>query len=201
MDISRDRCVQSIDGDLPMKSTTTSFVVNLVDQEVYPAAKGVLSLENAHLPPTIKPENDDTKRLADQEVYPSEPYGDGSAITGERLQMQFYNRKQSSNKLVKNFLITKANLTQITQLDLSNSQPREVISIDLMGSKPNNKNERWIFVATDLFSRWVETFPMKSTTTPFVINHVDQEVYPAALYGDGSAITGVLPSTTHNHTR
>ena len=69
-------------------------------------------------------------------------------------------------------------------------RPWDTISIDLMGPYPrSSKGRRFILVATDMFSRWVEAFPIGSTESSRIIRLMEEEVfarwgYPRAIHSD-----------------
>ena len=58
-------------------------------------------------------------------------------------------------------------VTQQTSLESTVSQhPFEKLSWDIMGPLPQTSSgNKYIVVVTDLYSKWVEAFPMKSTDT------------------------------------
>ena len=69
-------------------------------------------------------------------------------------------------------------------------KPWDTISVDLMGPYPrSSKGRRFILVTTDMFSRWVEAFPIGSSDTTRVIRILEEEVfsrwgYPRAILSD-----------------
>ena len=49
---------------------------------------------------------------------------------------------------------------------IQSSHPFEKISLDIMGPLPtSSQGNKYILVVTDLFTKWVEAFPLKDTTT------------------------------------
>ncbi|XP_031356762.1 uncharacterized protein K02A2.6-like [Photinus pyralis] len=70
------------------------------------------------------------------------------------------------------------------------SRPWEVISVDLMGPyTTSHRGNRFILVVTDLYSMWVEAFPLRLTTTDAVVNRLENEVlgrygFPRAIVSD-----------------
>ncbi|XP_025830531.1 uncharacterized protein K02A2.6-like [Agrilus planipennis] len=75
-------------------------------------------------------------------------------------------------------------------------KPWDTIALDLMGPYPRtSRGRKFILVVTDLFSRWVEAFPISAATTAVVTRLLEQEVlnrygYPRAILTDnGSQFT------------
>lgn len=73
------------------------------------------------------------------------------------------------------------------------------VAVDCMGPYPaTERGNRFIIVATDLFSRWVEARPVPRTDTKTVFNFLEDEVfsrwgYPEALLTDnGTSLTSKL---------
>lgn len=68
--------------------------------------------------------------------------------------------------------------------------PWEVVAIDIMGPyTKTTKNNRFVFVITDLFSRWVEAYATAKTESSDVIQILEEEVftrfgYPKAILSD-----------------
>lgn len=63
------------------------------------------------------------------------------------------------------------------------TQPWEVLAVDLMGPYVKTRdNNRFVFVVTDLFSRWVEAFPAATSSAPKIINILESEVFPRYGY-------------------
>ena len=73
------------------------------------------------------------------------------------------------------------------------NRPFEKISWDIMGPLPmSSKGNRYILVITDLFSKWVEAFPMRSTDTESLATILINEVVcrygvPQYLHSDQGA--------------
>jgi transposase InsO family protein len=62
-------------------------------------------------------------------------------------------------------------------------RPFEIIACDVMGPYPETPaGYKYIFVVTDLFSRWVEAFPTTATTTAEAIRIMEEEVFPRQGY-------------------
>jgi transposase InsO family protein len=62
-------------------------------------------------------------------------------------------------------------------------RPFEVIACDVMGPYPETPaGFKYIFVVTDLFSRWVEAFPTAATPTTEAIRIMEEEVFPRQGY-------------------
>ncbi|KAF2893489.1 hypothetical protein ILUMI_12684 [Ignelater luminosus] len=58
-------------------------------------------------------------------------------------------------------------------------QPFEVLACDLLGPYPvTAAGHRNIFVVTDVFTRWVEAFPLTTTSAADCIRCLEQEVFP-----------------------
>ena len=58
-------------------------------------------------------------------------------------------------------------------------KPWETIALDLMGPYPrSDTGKKFILVVTDLFSRWVEAFPIASSKTPVLTNLLEREIFP-----------------------
>ena len=80
--------------------------------------------------------------------------------------------------------------TATTQRPNQPKKPWDTISVDLMDSYPrSSKGRRYILVATDMFSRWVEAFPICSSDANRVIRIMKEEVfsrsgYPHAILSD-----------------
>ena len=56
--------------------------------------------------------------------------------------------------------------------------PWEVISIDLMGPYPRtSRGKQYILVATDLFSRWTEAYPLGTATTKTITETLEREFF------------------------
>ena len=67
------------------------------------------------------------------------------------------------------------------------TMPWEVIAVDIMGPyQRTTTGNRFVFVVTDLFSRWVEAFPIQRTDTGCLTRLMDAEVFPR--YGFPRAI-------------
>ena len=72
----------------------------------------------------------------------------------------------------------------------------ETLAVDLMGPYPLTKRgNRFILVVTDMFTRWVESFPLRNSHAPTLIRTLEDEVfcrfgYPRHLLSDnGSQFT------------
>ncbi|KAL4135100.1 hypothetical protein QTP88_006756 [Uroleucon formosanum] len=62
-------------------------------------------------------------------------------------------------------------------------QPWEVISIDLMGPFPRkSRGKQYLLVATDLFSRWTEAYPLGTATTKTITETLEREFF--SRFGD-----------------
>ena len=75
--------------------------------------------------------------------------------------------------------------------------PWETVALDLMGPYPRTgRGKRFILVITDLFSRWIEAFPLSNSEAPTIIKIFDKEIlsrwgYPRAILTDnGPQFTG-----------
>jgi len=56
--------------------------------------------------------------------------------------------------------------------------PWEVISIDLMGPYPRtSRGKQYLLVATDLFSRWTEAYPLGTATTKTITETLEREFF------------------------
>lgn len=54
-------------------------------------------------------------------------------------------------------------------------RPWETVAVDVMGPYPSTRNgNRFIIVATDLFSRWVEATATQNTPSPIVVKFLDE---------------------------
>lgn len=68
--------------------------------------------------------------------------------------------------------------------------PWDTVSVDLMGPYPRStRGRRFLFVVTDLCSRWVEAFPIGNSTASKLIRILEAEVfqrfgYPRPLLSD-----------------
>ena len=66
----------------------------------------------------------------------------------------------------------------------------ETLAVDLMGPYPLTKQgNRFIVVVTDMFTRWVESFPLRNSHAPTLIRALENEVfsrfgYPHYLLSD-----------------
>lgn len=61
-------------------------------------------------------------------------------------------------------------------------RPWETIALDLMGPYPrSSKGKRFILVITDLFTRWVEAFPLGSSEVTNLIHLMEKEILPSPL--------------------
>lgn len=83
--------------------------------------------------------------------------------------------------------------------------PFHTISIDLMGPYTRSrKGKKYILVATDLFSKWVEAYPLNSTTSSKIIQLLEQELfsrfgYPKVVISDnGSQFTSKAMQAAFN---
>ena len=55
----------------------------------------------------------------------------------------------------------------------------EAIAVDLMGPYPRTRQgNRFILVVTDMFTRWVEVFPLRDSTAPHLIEVFESNVFP-----------------------
>ena len=63
-----------------------------------------------------------------------------------------------------------------TAFDLDkHKHPWETIALDLMGRHPrSDTGKKFILVVIDLFSRWVEAFPIASSKTPVLTNLLER---------------------------
>ena len=75
----------------------------------------------------------------------------------------------------------------------------DTIAVDLMGPYPRtNKGHRFILVITDLFTRWIEAFPLRDATAPRIVQVLENEVFsrwgfPRRILSDnGTQFTGVV---------
>ena len=58
-------------------------------------------------------------------------------------------------------------------------RPWETIALDLMGPyPPSSTGKKFLLVVTDLFSRWIEAFPMASAEAPKLTALLEKEVFP-----------------------
>ncbi|CAB0028823.1 unnamed protein product [Trichogramma brassicae] len=70
------------------------------------------------------------------------------------------------------------------------TKPWEMVAVDLMGPYPiTARRKRFILVLTDLFSRWVEAFPIATSDTQKLITIMEDEVfgrwgYPRSILSD-----------------
>lgn len=70
------------------------------------------------------------------------------------------------------------------------AKPWETIAVDLMGPYPcSNSGKRHLFVVTDLFTRWVEAFPVGTAKSSTLIKTLEKEVFcrygfPRAVLSD-----------------
>ena len=80
-----------------------------------------------------------------------------------------------------------------TQANLRPHQPREpwdTIAVDLMGPYPmTGRRKRFILVVTDLFSRWIEAFPLSFSEASVLTKKLEEEVffrwgYPRVIISD-----------------
>lgn len=68
--------------------------------------------------------------------------------------------------------------------------PWDSVSIDIMGPYPQTPNgNRFLFVVTDLFTRWVEAFPLKITDSKTITDILEQQIfsrygYPKTIFSD-----------------
>jgi hypothetical protein len=68
--------------------------------------------------------------------------------------------------------------------------PFEILAIDLMGPYPRSaKGNTVLLVVTDMFTRWVEAFPMRSGRAPQIVGLLEKEIfsrygYPRAILSD-----------------
>ena len=66
----------------------------------------------------------------------------------------------------------------------------ETVAVDLMGPYPlTNQGNRFILIVTDMFTRWVESFPLRNSHAPTLIRTLEKEVfsrfgYPHYLLSD-----------------
>ena len=82
------------------------------------------------------------------------------------------------------------------------TQPFERLSWDIMGPLPtSDKGNKYILVTTDLFTKWVEAFPLKDTTTNTLATVMLNEIVcrygvPSSLHSDQGAnlCSGVIHS-------
>lgn len=73
----------------------------------------------------------------------------------------------------------------------------EIVALDLMGPYPrSSRRKTFLLVVTELFSRWVEAFPLGNANAPQLITIVEREEfsrygYPRDLLTDnGTQFTG-----------
>ncbi|KAF2885926.1 hypothetical protein ILUMI_20247, partial [Ignelater luminosus] len=58
-------------------------------------------------------------------------------------------------------------------------QPFEVLACDLLGPYPETAaGNKYILVVTDLFTRWVEAFPLRATTAADCTRRLEEEIFP-----------------------
>lgn len=83
--------------------------------------------------------------------------------------------------------------------------PFHTISIDLMGPYTRSrKGKKYILVATDLFSKWVEAYPLNTATSSKIIQLLEQELfsrfgYPKVVISDnGSQFTSKAMQAAFN---
>lgn len=61
----------------------------------------------------------------------------------------------------------------------------ETLAVDLMGPYPlTRKGHRYILVVTDLFTRWVEAFPLRNAEAPTITRVLEDEVFSRYGYPD-----------------
>ncbi|CAB0037208.1 unnamed protein product [Trichogramma brassicae] len=59
------------------------------------------------------------------------------------------------------------------------TEPWKHVALDLMGPYPTTaKQHRYILVITDLFSRWVETFPVRAADATTILGILEREIFP-----------------------
>ena len=82
----------------------------------------------------------------------------------------------------------------------------ETVAVDLMGPYPrSNKGNRFILVVTDMFSRWVEAFPLRQSTATKLTQVLENEVfsrwgYPRRILSDnGTQFTGHVWTEASRH--
>ena len=82
------------------------------------------------------------------------------------------------------------------------TRPFQILSWDIMGPLPlTSKGKRYILVVTDLFSKWVEAFPLASTDADTLAKTLVNEVIsrygvPSSLHSDqGANLTGQVVSS------
>jgi predicted aspartyl protease/transposase InsO family protein len=69
-------------------------------------------------------------------------------------------------------------------------RPWEILALDLMGPYPTtSRRNKYLLVMTDMFSRWVEAFVMRSATVSAILPYVENQIlkrygYPRAILTD-----------------
>ncbi len=73
---------------------------------------------------------------------------------------------------------------------IKSSQPFEKLSWDLMGPLPvSEKDNRYILVVTDLFTKWVDAFPLQDITSQTLATVLVDEVFLATDFQPTSTVT------------
>ena len=96
--------------------------------------------------------------------------------------------------------------TTSTLESIVSTYPFEKLSWDIMGPLPQTSSgNKYIVVVTDLFSKWVEGFPVKSTDTEMLASLLVHEVIcryglPSYLHSDqGANLTSNLMAAVCKH--
>lgn len=104
----------------------------------------------------------------------------GTRVYWESMRKDVINYIASCNDCQR-FKYNNAPTANPMQLHIIN-EPWHTIGMDIMGPFPTTaKQKRFLLVVVDYFTRWVELFPMNSTTSTSIANILTNEVF--ARYG------------------
>lgn len=71
------------------------------------------------------------------------------------------------------------NPSDVPQRPHQPTKPWQTIALDLMGPYPRSpRGKRFLLVVTDMFSRWVEAFPLGNSETHTILATLEEQIFP-----------------------